>query len=192
MTTVPSSPPPQPPQPKKKSFFRELPFLVVTAVALALLIRTFAVQAFFIPSGSMEQTLHGCTGCRGDRVLVEKIGYHLVDPGRGDIVVFEGKGDWPDEDLIKRVIAVGGQKVECCDAQGRVTVDGKPLDEPYLFEDNHRKFGPVTVPKGSLWMMGDHRSMSSDSRDHGPISVDDVVGRARIIIWPLPRIDWLG
>ncbi len=192
MTTVPPSQPSPSGPPKKKSFFRELPFLVVTAVVLALLIRTFAVQAFFIPSGSMEKTLHGCPDCRGDRVLVEKLSYHFTDPKRGDIVVFKGRDDWPDEDLIKRVIAVGGQTVACCDAKGRVTVDGEPIDEPYLFEDNHQKFGPVAIPMGKLWVMGDHRGFSSDSRVHGPTSVSDVIGRARVIIWPITRLDWLG
>ncbi|MEO3786936.1 signal peptidase I [Actinocorallia sp. B10E7] len=176
--------------PPKKSFFRELPFLLVTAVVLALLIRTFVVQSFYIPSGSMEKTLHGCEDCTRDRVLVEKLGYHFGDPERGDIIVFHGTGDWPREDLIKRVIAVEGQTVECCDA-GRVTVDGKPLDEPYVYQDDHRSFGPVKVPEGMLWVMGDHRGGSADSRDNGPVPVSSVVGQARVIIWPVPRWNWL-
>ncbi|GAA3226158.1 signal peptidase I [Actinocorallia longicatena] len=178
--------------PKKKSFFKELPFLAVTAVVLALLIRTFLVQSFYIPSGSMEKTLHGCEDCSRDRVLVEKVTYRFTDPSRGDIIVFHGTGDWPREDLIKRVIGTPGDVVECCDTQGRVTVNGKPLNEPYVYEDNRQDFGPVTVPKGMLWVMGDHRGGSSDSRDHSFVPISSVVGEARVIIWPIPRMTWLG
>ncbi|ROO90429.1 signal peptidase I [Actinocorallia herbida] len=173
-----------------RSFFKELPFLAVTAVVLALLIRTFVLQTFYIPSGSMERTLHGCEGCTRDRVIVEKVSYLVSDPDQGDIVVFHGTGNWPKEDLIKRVIATAGQTVECCD-DGKVSVDGKAIDEPYLYQDDHRAFDKVTVPEGMLWVMGDHRSGSSDSRDHGFVPVDSVVGHARMIIWPVTRWDWL-
>lgn len=215
----------------KGSFLRELPVLLVIAVVLALLINTFLVKAFFIPSGSMEQTLHGCPGCSGDRVLVNKVVYRLHDPRPGDIVVFAGPESWAPEaavakptnplqrvvqsiastfgvatpgekDFIKRVIAVGGQTVQCCDAQGRVTVDGRPLDEPYTYlsdpEYQPTPFGPVTVPADRLWMMGDHRDQSADSRAHntdpdqGTIAVDDVIGKAFVIIWPVSRWDTLG
>ncbi|RFU19971.1 signal peptidase I [Geodermatophilus marinus] len=215
--------------PKKGSLLRELPVLLLVAFVLALLVKTFLVQAFFIPSGSMEQTLHGCPGCTGDRVLVNKVPYWFGEPEPGDIVVFEGPDTWSPEvtvsepgnwfsgaalwlgraigvappsedDYIKRVIAVGGQTVECCDEQGRVTVDGEPLDEPYLFENTppeSRAFGPVTVPEGRLWVMGDHRSASADSKAHigdrysGTIAVDDVIGKAALIVWPLDRLDVL-
>jgi signal peptidase I len=217
-------------EPKKKgSLLRELPVLLLIAFVLALLVKTFFVQAFFIPSGSMEQTLHGCTGCTGDRVLVNKVPYWFGAPEPGEIVVFKGPDTWTPEvsvaapsnwfsgallwlgrtvgvappsedDFVKRVIATGGQTVQCCDAEGRVTVDGKPLDEPYIYENNpieSRSFGPVTVPAGRLWVMGDHRSASADSRMHvgdkysGTVAVSDVIGKAAVIVWPLSRFGLL-
>ncbi|MGX5655649.1 signal peptidase I [Geodermatophilus nigrescens] len=220
----------RPAQPEKKSsLLRELPVLLLVAFVLALLVKTFLAQAFFIPSGSMEQTLHGCPGCTGDRVLVNKVPYWFGEPEPGDIVVFEGPDTWvpevdyqepsnwftggllwlgravgvappSEDDYVKRVIATGGQTVQCCDAEGRVTVDGEPLDEPYIFEDTpleSRPFGPVTVPEGRLWVMGDHRSASADSRAHvgdrygGTIAVDDVIGKAALIVWPVDRFGTL-
>ena len=214
----------------KGSLLRELPVLLVVAFVLALVVKTFFVQAFFIPSGSMEETLHGCPGCTGDRVLVNKVPYWFGEPEPGDVVVFKGPDTWTPEvtvaepenwftgsmlwlgrtvgvappsedDFVKRVIAVGGQTVECCDVEGRVTVDGEPLDEPYIFEDTvieRRAFGPVTVPEGRLWVMGDHRSSSSDSKAHigdqysGTIGVDDVIGKAAVIVWPVGRFGLVG
>ncbi|MGY1692129.1 signal peptidase I [Geodermatophilus sp. SYSU D01105] len=215
---------------KKGSLLRELPVLLVVAFVLALLVKTFLVQAFFIPSGSMEQTLHGCPGCTGDRVVVNKVPYWFGEPEPGDIVVFQGPETWSPEvdvaeptnwftgallwlgravgvappsedDFVKRVIATEGQTVACCDAEGRVTVDGEPLDEPYIFENTPietRAFDPVTVPEGRLWVMGDHRSASADSRSHvgdensGTIAVSDVIGKAALIVWPLDRFGLLG
>ena len=215
---------------KKGSLLRELPVLLVVAFLHALVVKTFFVQAFFIPSGSMEQTLHGCPGCTGDRVLVNKVPYWFGEPEPGDVVVFKGPDTWSPEvtvsepgnavtgallwlgrtvgvappsedDFVKRVIAVGGQTVQCCDAEGRVTVDGQPLDEPYIFEDTApdlRAFGPVTVPDGRLWVMGDHRSASADSKAHmsdqysGTIGVDDVIGKAAVIVWPVSRLGFVG
>jgi signal peptidase I len=208
------------------SFWQELPILVAVAVGLAVLIKSFLFQAFFIPSGSMEKTLHGCTGCQGDRVMVNKVVYHLRDIKRGDIVVFDGKDNYPDEasvdvapsnpvsrvvhdvaefvgltpkgtDYIKRVIGLPGDVVQCCDAQGRVTVNGVGLNEPYIYvdpgmTDTNKTFGPVTVPQGHLWVMGDHRNMSEDSRFVKSIPEDDVIGRAFVIIWPPSRWTFLS
>jgi signal peptidase I len=197
----------------------ELPLLVVVAFALALLIKAFLVQAFYIPSGSMERTL-----LLNDRVLVNKVIYHFREPHRGEIVVFDARGtNFPQEvtdlgppsgigrvlrpiqdllglgapsstHIIKRVIGVPGDTVACCDAQGRVTVNGQGLDEPYVYENTPREsrsFGPVQVPTGRLWVMGDHRGNSSDSRVNGTIPISNVTGRAFVRIWPLSRIGWL-
>lgn len=211
---------------KGGSFWRELPVLVIVALGLAMLIKAFLVQAFFIPSGSMEKTLHGCPGCSGDRVLVNKLVPRFHDIRRGEIVVFNGVDSWTpevtvsqpsnlllrvlrsvssavgvappgEEDFIKRVIGTPGDVVQCCDAKGRVTVNGVPLNEPYVYQDDHARFGPVTVPKGRLWVMGDHRAFSADSRAHigdpggGTIAESHVIGRAFVRVWPLSRIGTL-
>lgn len=217
---------------RKQPFWRELITLVVIALVLAGLIQAFLVKTFYIPSGSMEQTLHGCPGCSGDRVLVNRLVYRFRDPRPGDIVVFRGPESWAPEvqvagptnilqrgvqalgeligvaqpsekDFIKRVIAVGGQTVQCCDAQGRVTVNGKPLTEPYIYTDAPEDpqlstFGPVTVPADHMWLMGDHRNASLDSRahvtdaDHGTVSIKNVIGKAFVIVWPPSRWNTLG
>ena len=217
--------PPEAEEKKKKhgSFLRELPFLILIALVLALLIKTFLVQAFYIPSGSMENTLH-----IGDRVLVNKLIYRIRDVHRGEIVVFRGPTSWQDnpefttsepgnpiskffhdigsalgvaapssKDFIKRVIGVAGDHVVCCDPQGRITVNGRPLTEQsYLFpgaKPSETNFD-VTVPKGRLWVMGDHRNSSADSRSHisdgndGTIPTGNVIGRAFIRVWP--PSDW--
>ncbi|MCJ0904836.1 signal peptidase I [Rhodococcus sp. ARC_M6] len=223
---------------KQRSFFRELPILIGVALVLSIVLQAFVFRVFLIPSESMEPTLHGCTGCTGDRIVVEKIGYRFGDPEPGDVIVFKGPDSWntrytsnrsdntvkrglqevgswvglvpPDEnDLVKRVIATGGQTVECCDEQGRVMVDGKPLDEPYVKMDfpftpgvqdcttavkSGRCFAPVTVPEGHVWVMGDNRSNSADSRAHvqdelqGTIPLDNVIGQARFIVLPPSRM----
>ena len=210
---------------RTSSFWRELPILVVVALVLTFLIQTFLAKVYVIPSGSMETTLHGCSGCANDRVLVDKITYRFGDPRPGDVVVFRGPEGWrnteftveetanpvqrvlqglgslvglapPDEkDFVKRVIATGGQMVACCDPRNRVLVDGRPLDEPYVYylpevgPSQQAPFGPVTVPAGELWMMGDSRNNSADSRvpGHGAVPVANVIGQARVILMPFSR-----
>jgi signal peptidase I len=212
---------------RRENFWRELPLLVVVALVLTFLIQTFLAKVYVIPSGSMEETLHGCTGCNNDRVLVDKVTYRFTDPSPGDIVVFRGPDSWssevtversdnalvnglqqfgsliglapPDEkDFVKRVIAVGGQTVQCCDSRDRVLVDGEPLDEPYIHllagtRNRQDPFDAVTVPEGQLWLMGDSRNNSADSRvpGHGPVPVANVIGQARFIVLPFDRFQWL-
>jgi signal peptidase I len=179
---------------KKVHWGREWVILIVLTVVGTFLLRTYAVQSYRIPSGSMEKTLHGCTpGCDDDRVLVDKLSYKLHGIHRHDIVVFQATGDWIPvvggrEDVIKRVIGLPGDTVQCCDAQGRVILNGVSQNEPYVFEDNHYAFGPIVVPKGQLFVMGDHRSDSSDSRYNGTIPESSVIGHAFIRIWPITRI----
>jgi signal peptidase I len=203
---------------RKRSFWREFPVLLAIALLLAVVIKTYAIQAFFIPSGSMENTLE-----INDRVLVNKLVYDVRSIHRGDIVVFNGDGSWdpgtpprntnflvkfgqgfasmfgfghPGDILIKRVIGLPGDRVACCDAQGRVTVNGVALNEQsYLYpgdSPSESRFD-VVVPPGRLWVMGDHRLISDDSRNHlgepggGTIPENAVIGRAFVIIWPLSR-----
>lgn len=191
-------------------FWLELPLLVLVALAVAVLIKTFLVQAFWIPSGSMVPTLE-----IDDRVLVNKLEYRVQDPERGDIVVFESPyledrdepesfrelvgrtvaeslgirtGGVPD-DFIKRVIATPGETIEVIDNQ--VHIDGVPISEPYLPAGiGMPDFGPVTIAPGQLFVMGDNRSSSSDSRVFGPIDQSEVVGRAFVLMWPFDR--WQG
>ena len=208
---------------KGGSFWRELPVLVGIALVLALVIKAFAVQAFYIPSASMEDTLK-----IGDRVLVNKIVYHTRDIARGDVVVFNGLDSWDPEvtyaeptnpvsralraiggafglvpgekDYIKRVIGVPGDRVKCCDGSGRITVNGHPIEErSYLYPGNKpsiQQFNQI-VPEGRLWVMGDHRDVSYDSRGHasdpgqGTIPEDRVIGRAFVVVWPVSRVKTL-
>jgi len=157
--------------------------VIVGALIVALVVKTFLFQAFYIPSESMEPTLDV-----GDRVLVNKLSYDLHDVGRGDIVVFELDPSeiGPDgiQDLIKRVIGLPGEVIESRD--GAVYVDDRRLDEPYLPADGDP--GPAierqTVPEGHVFVMGDNRDNSADSRVRGPIAIDDIVGRAFILVWP--------
>ncbi len=195
-------------KPKKgNSFWRELPILLGVAILVAVLVRAFVLQTFYIPSPSMEHTLEIY-----DRVLVNKLIYHFRSPKRGEIVVFKAPTQWtgnPEgEDFIKRVIAVGGDRVVCCDDQNRLLINGQPLDEPYVYSENGLR-DPVadtefdiTVPPGRLWVMGDHRSASGDSLEHwqqsqqnievATIPEDAVVGRAFTIFWPFSRATWLS
>jgi signal peptidase I len=206
---------------KEMPLWQELPLLLVVAFCLAVLIRTFLVQAFYIPSGSMENTL-----AIKDRVLVNKVVYDMRDPLRGEIVVFRGTENWAPEqpaepisntfgaklgrtigdlvgvsrpgerDFIKRVIGLPGDKIACCDDQGRITVNGEPVDEPYIFEDSpldappnprqctSRRFAEVTVPAGEMFVMGDHRLVSQDARCQGPVPIENIIGRAFVVVWP--------
>ncbi|MEV7372125.1 signal peptidase I [Streptomyces sp. NPDC090301] len=202
---------------KPRSFWKELPLLVGIALVLALLIKTFLVQAFSIPSESMMNTLQ-----RGDRVLVDKLTpWFGSEPERGEVVVFHDPGGWlegqetptpnvvqkflsfiglmpsaEEKDLIKRVIAVGGDTVSCKEG-GKVVLNGVPLDETsYLYPGSvpcQDSFGPIKVPENRIWVMGDNRQNSLDSRFHqqlpggGTVSNDEVVGRAVVIAWPVTR-----
>lgn len=192
---------------RRGSFWRELPVLIAVAVVVALLVRAFVVQTFFIPSPSMEHTLD-----IDDKVLVNKLVYDFRDPHRGEIIVFEAPRTWQTgtegEDFIKRVIGVGGDHVRCCDARQRLTVNGHALDEPYIYRDANgvpNKAGTtpfdVTVPSDRIWVMGDHREESADSLAHwqtsqdiqeATVPVDAVVGHAFTIFWPVGRATWLS
>ncbi|CAL9444435.1 signal peptidase I [Streptomyces collinus] len=162
---------------------------LLVCLLFLLLLSTFVLRPFQIPSGSMEQGLR-----IGDRVLVNKLAYRFgAVPQRGDIVVFDGTGYFGHADYIKRVVGVGGDRVVCCDREGRIQVNGRPVDESgFLYPGDSPSAVPfdVVVPGGTLFVLGDHRSDSSDSRDHlgspggGMIPVGDVVGRADWIVWP--------
>lgn len=157
--------------------------VIVGAVLVALLLRATVFQAFYIPSESMETTL-----LINDRVLVNKVGYRIGDIERGDVVVFVRPDDQPGEvrDLIKRVIALPGETILATD--GEVYINERLLDEPYLTSDTFTKdFGPVVVPEGHIFVMGDNRLESFDSRGFGAISQDRVVGRAFVLFWPFNR-----
>jgi signal peptidase I len=189
---------------------------LLLTVALMVSVRAFFFQAYFIPSPSMEQTLDV-----GDRVLVNKMSYEVGHPQRGQVVVFNGANSFepeghhhggffgpllslfgaaPDEDdFIKRVIGIPGDHVQCCDATGHLQVNGIALNELYLYPGDvpsGERFD-VVVPPGRLWVMGDHRSRSADSRAHlgdpggGTVPIDKVVGRAVAIVWPLGHAGWL-
>jgi signal peptidase I len=176
-----------------------LRLLVVVAVAVvaALLLRAYVVEPYYVPSQSMEPTLHGCPGCDNDHVLVEKLSYHFHDVQPGDIIVFNRPSAWhvPDKVLIKRVIGVAGDVLKL--KGGQVFRNGEQLDEPYVNKDCKRgttdQAGSIRattyrVPKGGLFVMGDNRCDSEDSRFFGVVPRDKVIGRAFLIIWPFSRI----
>ncbi|HTM85921.1 MAG TPA: signal peptidase I [Mycobacterium sp.] len=240
----------------RRSALRETATLVVIAVTLYYVMLTFVARPYLIPSESMEPTLHGCAGCVGDRIMVDKVTYRFSSPEPGDVIVFKGTPAWnigyrsirsdntalrwlqntlsvvgfvpPDEnDLVKRVIAVGGQTVQCRLDTG-LTVDGKRLNEPYLDPATmgadpaaypclgtggvNVEFGPVAVPPDRLWVMGDNRTHSADSRARctnnaadlrhniictgvddpmlATVPLDNVIGKTRFIAWPPAR--WGG
>jgi signal peptidase I len=223
--------PPERARPRERSLLRELPILLVIALVIAILVKTFVVQAFVIPTGSMQDTLE-----IGDKILVNKLVYHFRAIKPGDIVVFNGAGSWepaaptsgPDvnllarayddtarklfdavgslfgspldqTDFVKRVIGVPGDHVVCCDAQGLITINDVPIrEQSYLYPGNQSSSAPsgipghfnVRVPPGYLWVLGDHRGISDDSRGHeadpgnGMVPEDKVIGRAFVIVWP--------
>ena len=174
-----------------KRFLRDLVIIVVAALLASFLVKAYLVRSFYIPSESMENTL-----LVGDRVLVNELVPGPMRLERGDVVVFRDPNAWlgpgQGDDLIKRVIGLPGDHVECCDAAGRLSVNGHAVDEPYvrLPADVQRVAGEdfsITVPAGRIWVMGDNRYNSADSRIHGNVPVDDVVGRAFVITWPADR-----
>jgi signal peptidase I len=183
-----------------RGLLRDVGLLAVVCALVLYLVNTFVAQPFSIPSGSMENTLR-----IGDRVIVDKLAYRFSTPQRGDVVVFDGRGSFitPDSadpedssgnDFVKRVIGVGGDTVTCCDSRGRLSVDGFALDESaYLFPGDAPSSVPfsVKVPSGTLFVLGDHRSQSRDSRDHlgdpggGFVPVDKVIGRVDWVVYPV-------
>jgi signal peptidase I len=205
---------------RKRTFLQEFPVLIVVALVVSLFIKTFVVQFFFIPSGSMENTLQ-----IDDRVAVNRIPFIANDVKRGDVVVFRDPDNWlPAADLgdspfviakvksalvavgvlpnpakqylVKRVVGVAGDRVICCNNNGKLTVNGKEMNEPYIFAGNvpsDMNFD-VTVPKGKLWVMGDHRGASADSRFHqedinkGFVPLNRITGRVLAVIWPIKNI----
>jgi signal peptidase I len=234
------------PHDTKRAAAREIVVLAAIALVLYYVMLTFVARPYLIPSESMEPTLHGCSGCVGDRIMVDKLTFRFSTPHPGDVIVFKGPPPWnvgyksirsrdaavrwlqntfsfigfvpPDEnDLVKRVIAVGGQTVECRNNTG-LTVNGVRLKEPYLdpatlnadpsvYPCLGPEFGPVSIPQGRLWVMGDNRTHSADSRAHctstsgdamngllctgdpmaGTVPVSNVIGKARFIVWPPGR-----
>jgi signal peptidase I len=205
---------------KKGSFLRELPVIIIAALVVSIIVKTFLIHFFYIPSGSMENTLQV-----GDRIAVNKFGALFTDIKRGEVVVFGDPDNWmgssaesddsgigavvktglitvgvlPDpakQYLIKRVIGVGGDKVVCCDKAGKLQVNGVSITEPYIFagdKPSDMQFN-VEIPKGFIWVMGDHRGASADSRFHpdsannGMVPLSKVVGRAIFVVWPFTDI----
>lgn len=202
---------------KQLPVWQESILLVATAMVMAVIVKTFFLQAFYIPSESMEPTM-----LVNDKILVQKVSYWGGDVKRGDVVVFDDPGGWLSAEdskhasnpiqkaletvglfptgghLIKRVIGVGGDTIACC-TDGKLTVNGKEITEPYLLDESATKAltFKVIVPKGHLWVMGDNRGNSSDSRAHmgdpggGFISDDGVVGKAWLRVWPLGRVGFI-
>lgn len=194
---------------------REVALIVVFALVLSALIRAFLLQAFYVPSASMEDTVRP-----GDRIVASKITTAISGVKRGEIVVFKDPGGWlppqappPDDwrtslrqgltfigvlpsdsgdDLVKRVIGIGGDRVACCDAEGRIVVNGVPLDEDYIIGPTDQVRFDITVPAGSMFVLGDNRGDSRDSRYHldvndGGVPVEDAVGRVFVVVWPFDR-----
>ena len=201
---------------KKPSIGRELITIVGTALILSILVRTFLIQAFYVPSASMEDTLQ-----ENDRIIVSKISTTLTGIDRGNVIVFHDPGGWLGEgfpnpydtpvgrvlqaigivpansgnDLVKRVIGVANDKIECCDVQGRITVNGVEMDESYIRDgvNTDQVTFSVLVPEGNVFVMGDNRGNSEDSRFHldknnGMVPLEEIIGRVAMRIWPIGRI----
>lgn len=205
-------------------FVRDLLVILIVAFLISFLLKTFLVRSFYIPSGSMENTLQV-----DDRILVNQLVPNVVDVKRGDIVVFQDPGGWlypkamatepstlgkaleavglaadtSHDYVVKRVIGVGGDRVSCCDANGRIMVNGVPLDEPYIVIPEGKTRASdidfdVTVPEGSVWVLGDNRYSSKDSRYNqdqpgkGFVPESEIVGRAFVLNWPLEHFTWLN
>ena len=208
-------------------FLREVVIVVVLAVVLSLILKTWFVQSFWIPSGSMNNTL-----VKDDRVSVSKLTPGVFALERGDIIVFADPGHWledtvtpeqgpvaskinsaltwigllPNDEgnhLIKRVIGMPGDRVKCCTADRRLLVNDVPITEPYVYpgDDPSDLAFDITVPADKVWVMGDHRSDSKDSRyndgptndgTNGSVPIDHVVGRAFVVVWPLSKLQWLS
>ncbi|WP_420830287.1 signal peptidase I [Corynebacterium uropygiale] len=243
MTEPESTSPTSTPSSSKDSsswpWYIEIPVVIVVTLAIIFVIQNFIGRLYVIPSQSMEPTLHGCAGCTGDRIAVEKVSYYFSDPEPGDVVVFKGAESWdesfvsqrsenpmmrgvqnalsyvglvaPDEnDLVKRIIAKGGQTVSCLPGDPGIMVDGKKVDDSYVLnppmypvdpaspdgsaECGGPYFGPVTVPEGHYFMMGDNRTNSRDSRFHmgdelqGTIPRENIRGKVTAIVYPFTRI----
>jgi signal peptidase I len=222
-TDPPATPNPLPDQPPEKpsgrrhakssggsksSFWKELPILIGAALVVALLVRAFVLQTFYIPSGSMEHTLNV-----NDRVLVNKLVYDFRSPSRGEVIVFTSPLDWRSaeagKDFVKRVIGIPGDHVVCCDSHGRLSVNGVAIDEPFLDPDAGAHAAAsatgfdIMVPPNRLWVMGDNRLESADSAYHynnngrhdimeATIPISSVIGRAFVLFWPPGRATWLS
>ncbi|MEO8106522.1 MAG: signal peptidase I [Actinomycetes bacterium] len=208
---------------RRRHWLVEVLLVVVVALAVSAFVRAFVAQAYYIPSGSMEQTLQ-----QDDWIVVSKLSSRFGAVDRGDVVVFADPGAWlPDAqastnpvrralefvgvapkssegDLVKRVIGIGGDSVACCDPQGRMRVNGTAIDEPYLYPGNDPGDAPlgcagefeIAVPAGYLWVMGDHRAVSEDSRCQkelqGFVPLDKVQGRTVAVVWPIDRWALVG
>ena len=210
--------------PKKGSLLRELPIIVISALIVSVIVKTFFVHFFFIPSGSMENTLQV-----GDRIAVNKLASYFSDIKRGEVVVFRDPADWlgatrastdpkaiqliksglvtvgvlpyPGKQyLIKRTIGVGGDTVKCCDSKGYLVVNGVSVKESYIYPGDKPSSAEfdVVIPDGFIWVMGDHRGASADSRFHtddinqGMVPLSSVVGRATFVVWPFSHLKFLS